>query len=288
MPTYEHEGLVELFQDRRLLAVELAEALGIKLPAWRQAVSDATDIPDRVASRHADAVIKLTDSDDQAVFAFVVEVQLRPDDGKEWTWPVYLSGVRDRLRCPVALLVICVDNATATRAAEPIELGPGSVVVPWVVGPTQVPMVTDRDDAGRSPQLAVLSAIAHGSDPARRQVLDAVVAAYEAAGPERAAMYHDLVAVGLPMAALRHLEARMAVAGTYQYQSEFARRYFSQGEAKGEVKGEAKALLKVLSARGIEVPDDARERIIGCADLDQLETWVSRAATATSIHDLFA
>jgi hypothetical protein len=96
-------------------------------------------------------------------------------------------------------------------------------------------------------------------------------------------MYHDLVAVGLPMAALRHLEAQMAVAGTYQYQSEFARRYFSQGEAKGE----AKALLKVLSARGIKVPDDARERIIGCTDLDQLETWVSRAATATSIHELF-
>jgi hypothetical protein len=43
----------------------------------------------------------------------------------------------------------------------------------------------------------------------------------------------------------------------------------------------------VLSARGVEVPDDARERITGCTDVDQLDTWLGRAATATSVHDLF-
>ena len=43
----------------------------------------------------------------------------------------------------------------------------------------------------------------------------------------------------------------------------------------------------VLDARDIDVPVDARARITGCTDLDQLETWVRRAAIATSVNDLF-
>lgn len=71
--------------------------------------------------------------------------------------------------------------------------------------------------------------------------------------------------------------------GTYEYKSDFARRYFSQGKTEGE----AQALLTLLAARGIQVPDDARERITGCTDLDQLDTWIRRAASADSVSDLF-
>jgi hypothetical protein len=46
-------------------------------------------------------------------------------------------------------------------------------------------------------------------------------------------------------------------------------------------------LLAVLAARGIEVPDDVQARITGCTDLEQLETWIRRAATADSVQDLF-
>jgi hypothetical protein len=73
----------------------------------------------------------------------------------------------------------------------------------------------------------------------------------------------------------------------YEYQSDFARRYFGQGKAEGKAEGEAKAVLAVLATRGIEVPDDARARITSCTDLDQLETWVRRAVTAHCVHDLF-
>lgn len=87
---------------------------------------------------------------------------------------------------------------------------------------------------------------------------------------------------------------------TYEFQSDYFRRKLSrsiaeakseglaEGQAKGLAKGEARALLAVLSARGIPVPDQARQRIIGCTDPDQLETWVRRAATAKSVDDLFA
>jgi hypothetical protein len=88
----------------------------------------------------------------------------------------------------------------------------------------------------------------------------------------------------LPAAAHDYLEAYMATTTGHRYYSDFARRYFEQGEAKGE----AKAVLAFLDARGIEVPDELRERIVGCTDLEQLDIWVRRAATARTAQDLFA
>ncbi|MGE3284756.1 MAG: hypothetical protein AB7J32_01485 [Pseudonocardia sp.] len=63
-----------------------------------------------------------------------------------------------------------------------------------------------------------------------------------------------------------------------------ARRYFSQGKAEGE----ARAVLAVLDARGIAVSDDARARITGCTDLEQLDVWVRRAVAAATVDELFA
>ena len=66
---------------------------------------------------------------------------------------------------------------------------------------------------------------------------------------------------------------------TWEYKSDFARRYYGQGEAK--------AMLLVLDARGIDVPNDTRERIMRCTDLAQLETWVRRAAMVSTVDELF-
>jgi len=70
---------------------------------------------------------------------------------------------------------------------------------------------------------------------------------------------------------------------TYEYQSDFARRHRSQGKAEGK----ALAVLAVLDARGIDVPADTRTRITECSDLDTLDSWIRRAVTADSVHDVF-
>lgn len=88
-----------------------------------------------------------------------------------------------------------------------------------------------------------------------------------------------IVFAALPEAARHHLEALMA-SPTYEYASEFVRRHVFQGRAQGRARGEATAVLAVLDARGIAVPDDLRARIAECTDLEQLDTWVRRAATA--------
>lgn len=65
---------------------------------------------------------------------------------------------------------------------------------------------------------------------------------------------------------------------------------YKQGEARGEARGktigEANALLRVLRSRGLPVSDDVRDRILGCTDLAQLETWLDRAVVAGRIEDV--
>lgn len=103
--------------------------------------------------------------EDQApVLGIVVEVQLAPDKDKRFVWPVYATNLRARLKCPVCLLVITDDDRVARWAAKPIELGGGNQFVPVVLGPSGVPEVTDPAQANADPELAVLSAMAHGQD----------------------------------------------------------------------------------------------------------------------------
>jgi hypothetical protein len=72
------------------------------------------------------------------------------------------------------------------------------------------------------------------------------------------------------------LEAKMK---GYEYQSDFAKKYVAQGWAEEG----ARALLTVLRARGIAVPDSARERILAQKDPECLERWLEKAAVSTSI-----
>jgi hypothetical protein len=58
--------------------------------------------------------------------------------------------------------------------------------------------------------------------------------------------------------------------------------------AEGRAAGEADAILRVLNARGLKVTAAQRERILGCTNLEQLQGWITRAATAAKVADIFA
>jgi hypothetical protein len=280
VPSDIHEGLVEMFRHRPLFAAELlSRTLGVSLPSFQEARLDSGDLTQLVPTEYrADAVVLLTVRT-TSVMAVVVEVQLGRDRRKRWSWPVYLTTLRARLRCPTVLLVICATGPIAKWCSTPIDVGhPGLVLRPLVLGPSGVPVVTEHDQAFQEPELAVLSAMAHGAGPRRNDVLSALLKAYEAVDSEHRLLYHDVVIAALPEAARLSLEALMTTE-TYRYQSDFARGYFS--------KGEARMVLAVLEARGIAVGGDTYVRITTCSDLDQLETWGRRAATADRIEDLF-
>ncbi|MEU7644420.1 hypothetical protein [Streptomyces huasconensis] len=69
----------------------------------------------------------------------------------------------------------------------------------------------------------------------------------------------------------------------------------AEGMAEGKAEGAAEALamaagtvVRLLDRRLVPLPDDARERITACTDLDVLARWLDRAFNVQSVDELFA
>ena len=157
---------------------------------------------------------------------------------------------------------------------------------PFVFAPSDVPLVVDQDVARASPALAVFAAICHGGRAEVDAAFPALAAALQALGPASAISYYDIVLAGLPAAPRKRRETFVTTATKSAYYSDLFRELSARSEARGEAIGEARAVLAFLDARGIAVPETVREQILACTDIPQLDTWVRRAATATTAEDV--
>ena len=281
-----HEILVDLFKNRPSLAAEiLVEVLGVSLPDYTEARIASADLTEiQPAEYRADVVVLLL-HDGKPVRVVIVEVQLAIDPRKRLSWPAYATVSRAIHGCPAALLIVAPDPVVASWCAEPIETGiPGFVLCPPVLHRTAIPVVTDLGEAARRPELAVLSAMAHGESEQGATIASAVLHALHGLDEDRASFYYDLVYNSLNAATRRALETMMK---GYEYQSDFAKKYFAQGRTEGRTEGRAEEaarnLLTVLRVRGLAVPDEVRERILAQRDPERLERWLEKAAVATSV-----
>jgi hypothetical protein len=149
--------------------------------------------------------------------------------------------------------------------------------------------------------------MAHGR---RRAVVEGFVGGLGRMKLEHAPQYYEY-AYSMAAPAVRRILGEIMSSSTWPVYSPFAREHFgrgkdegraegraeglaegltkgqAKGEAEGRAKGEAEAVLRVLAARRIEVPEEARMRISSCADLGQLNVWLDRAVVATSVTELF-
>ena len=159
----------------------------------------------------ADLVIELRDANGVLVLAIVLEVHPgRGSLNKKYAWPVYVTVVRAKRRCPAIVLVIAPDGAVARWAAQPIELGLGlGSLRPLVIGPANVPEVMDPALAERETELAVLSAVAHGNGENGTAVAHAALVALGRLDQEHAAVYFQVIWKGLREPMRRALEARV-------------------------------------------------------------------------------
>jgi len=286
MPSMAHEILADLFKNRPSLAAEiLVEALDVSLPDYTEARITSVDLTEiQPAEYRADVVVLLFNGAD-LVRVVIVEVQLATDARKRFTWPAYATVSRAIHECPVALLVIAPDPAVAAWCAEPIETGiPGFVLRPHVLRSADIPIVTDRGEVARRPELGVLSAIAHGETEAGEAIASAMLPVIKELDADRSRLYYDLVYNSVNEAARRVLEAMMK---NYEYQSPFAKKYVAEGRAEGRTEGRteeaARNLLTVLRVRGLTVPEAIRERILAQKDPERLERWLEKAAVAASV-----
>ncbi|TQS28450.1 hypothetical protein [Microbispora sp. KK1-11] len=288
MALAEHEAVVRLFCERPDLAADLlTRSLRVQLPDYDYAGLESADLTEVIPTeRRADSVIafrrKSPDDEPEPVLAVIVEVQRDRDSDKLWSWPLYLSSLRSRLKCPVMLLVVAPDAAIARWCARPIGLGhPGMVLTPLVVGPAEVPVITDPGQVTEDLELAVLSVIHHADTPQGPEILEALLTALHNLDRDQAGMYADMVRAALPGEIWDHLEMHLKTE-TYEYLSDWARDNIAKGKAEGKAEGQAEAILTVLSARGIEVSEDISEKIRKCNDLDRLAAWLRAAATVDS------
>jgi hypothetical protein len=295
MPSVSHETRVELVNREPEFIVRACVCFGVKIPKHYSISNESANFNTIVPRElRADSVQVLRDPSGKPQLAIVIEVQRKWDKSKTWAWPEYLACARSRLKCDVILVVICIDSATARRCVQTIRMGhPGWELIPLVLGPGDIPRITDAEAAAQDIGMAVLSALTHGPSEGSEEVLDAVMAALDTIDPERGGRYAEYLLSELKdhVRAFGYLEHLM-MTSEYKFSNPYSDRLRAEGEAKGEARGELKglreALLLVLAARGIEVSADVRRRVVACSDLDTLNQWTGRAAIVSSAEDLFS
>jgi hypothetical protein len=215
--------------------------------------------------------------------AVIVEVQRRFDDDKRRSWPFYVASVWARDGCDVILLVLCDDPKVAEQYGKPIQIGRAAVVTPDVVGPDQIPVVRDVELARALPELSVISSILHNDRTNPEQIFIALGAALMTVGTDLGRMYHDLVFAEVPEARRAHLLEVLMNSLSTEYRSEYNRALFAEGKASGE----AKAIVIMLETKGLTLSAEERNRITACTDLDQLDAWLHRVGSVTTVSELF-
>ena len=288
MPSQLHESHLFLFRNQPALAADLIRgALGVTLPSYAEARVTSAELTEvQPPEYRADMVVELWQG--VPVYGIVVEVQLGADDRKHFAWPAYVANLRARLKCPVSLLVVTADDAVARWAARSMHIDGLNRFTPYVLGPSAVPQVAEEADARENPELAVLSAMAHGRDSDPQRAIKIALAAHKASvglDGDRSKIYCDLIISSLGEAArhaLKSMDAR-----TYVYQSELARDCIAQGLAEGLAKGlaHARALISRQLTCRFGSLDAQTQALIQRASFADLDAIGERLLTAQTLQD---
>ncbi|MFI6712630.1 hypothetical protein ACIBF7_39745 [Nonomuraea sp. NPDC050478] len=300
MPSPRHDALIQLFKDRPELAVEILRDLkGVEIPTTPLIrVEDSTFNTRPSGDLEADVVVVLGPPNEPA-HAIVVEIQHdKSKDPKQLAR--YAAALWLLLRCDVTVLVVCPDQGVATHYAAPVDSGlTGYRLRPHVLGPDDIPIITDPHEASAQPALSALAVMAHGRI---RKVIEAFAMALAELRDEHAPKYYEY-AYSMAAPDIRRLLEEIMKSTAWPVYSPFAREHYgrglqdgqtqgkaegrAEGKAEGRAEGTARVVLLLLETRGFALPDDIRARITACTDLDQLETWATRAVTAHTLDDLF-
>ncbi|WP_327429334.1 hypothetical protein [Streptomyces sp. NBC_01236] len=269
-------GLIRNFQ--KLFHVPFPEPCGFAVLN-----TDLTEI--EPVERRVDSLVRVNTKEGD--YLLVLESQGKKDERKRGSWPYYLSYLYEEYRCEPVLIVMTQSSSTARWAAQPIRFGlPGwssLVVRPMVLGPDNVPVITDEKEAELNVSLAVLSAITHGKGPRAAAILGPLAAALDTIDPTSAALFVQLVTSGLVDDQAKEIWRDLMSPVNYFFRHPVAEKTRDEGRIEERIK----MTLRTLELRGLQVPDSVRLRVKACSDLDQLEVWSERAVRVTEAAELF-
>ncbi len=267
----------------RTLGIPFPEPVAVSLMD-----TDLTEI--RPLERHVDTLLRIdVASGDSLLLA--IEAQGKKDPDKRSSWAYYLAHLYAKFRYPCVLLVVCRDKGTAEWAAEPIRVGlenhPSLVVFPLVLGPHNVPVVTDAARAADDIPMAVFSAITHSNDHGIAAILEALAKALRDMDADAAAVFAEFTEAGLGATPAREIWRNLMGTGLSHFRGFVAESFRDEGRVEGRLEGRAEDILRILDLRGVPVPEAARQRVSACTDLAVLDVWFERAVTAPSADAVF-
>lgn len=306
MPSTTHDGLVALFSNDPTLAARLLRARpgSPRLPAYDEVSVTRSDLGPPVPSdRRVDLALEFRHRRRRTAIV-LLEVQLRPDPDKPWTWPNYYAAARDRWRCPVFLIVVTPTRRMAKWCRRTITT-PQMTFTPFVLGPDEVPPISDTAITRRFPELGVLSAIIHSH---RSSVVAAALTGLQRLDTDTRRTYNAL----LEPALARHPETTMT-SQEFLAKHRMPRRIqvfidayggdvdagldaytafilvnlrLQQDREKIEAKVRQDAILDHLADRNLRIPRIVRAEIRECTDNRRLRTMLRRALRVTKAEDV--
>jgi hypothetical protein len=289
MPSPLHEALVLLFRECPALGLTLArDALHVDIPAHTSAQVVSAEFTELVPAEYrADVVLRLDDQRGNTTDVLIIEAQLQADADKSYSWHLYAAGARCRYRCPATVVAVTLDERVARWSSRSIAVDrAGNTFRPLVLGPEQIPAITNIDSARALPELAVLSAMAHGHAAGAETIGLTALAGCKPLDNARASLYADIIYANMGEIARRALEVFMD-RGNYTYQTEFAKQHYGAGHHDGEVEGRRIMLLEQLEERFGALPAEVLDRIQQAGPED-ISMWGRRILTADSVQAVFA
>ncbi|MFE6526031.1 hypothetical protein [Streptomyces sp. NPDC057794] len=294
MVTSTHETSHRIFQDHPEVLFPVFEALGLPPPAKatiEALTPDATEI--KPLERRVDTVLRVEPSDGDG-FLLAIEAQTGKVRGKGLSWSYYVAYLHAKFGLPVLLVAVCRNRPTAAWAAGPFECRVGTwtsqATRPFVLGPDNVPEITDESLVARAPAMATFSAIVHSESENAPAILDMLARGMRSFDEATAKYWCEWLEVGLENTPVRETwrELEKMVATYFPGRGTLFEQTYLEGKAEGMAKGTVESILRVLEKRGVPITPHARQRIASETDLDTLTRWFDRSLTATSVADLFA
>jgi len=317
MPGLKHQSIVQILRDEPQLLVLFLGRSGFLLPSGAIPVIADSDL-----SHREPRMLKELRSDNVFLFqgmhekvAVIVEVQTsRPNHKRQLTWPCYVTSAREVHDCKAYLLVVAASRDALTGSERVIEIGqPGFDLLPFVSGRDRMP---PPGGPFFGPELTMLHVLTGTLDLSIHEARMFALATIAKAKPDRYRRYVHLIRIFTPRHARQELEQLMEdlfkdpfidrfleegkqlgiergmqqgiEQGMQQGIEQGKQQGIEQGKQLGRADSATRVLLTILAARGIAIADQLRSRIADCTDPDLLERWATRAATSSTIDEVFA
>lgn len=294
-----HEAMHRVFQEYPELFSRVSEVLGVGFKPPTSITVLPNDLTETSPlERRVDTLVRLEMADDEPLL-LAVEAQGKKDPAKPASWAYYASYLLTKYQVQPMLLVVCQDRATAEWADRPVSFGPPQwpllTLRPLVAGPHNMPLMTDPSEVRKDLALATLATITHGKNPDIGAVLKAVTTALVDTPDAVKNPVIEFISQGLGKLPAAALWRKLVAVDLSFYKSPLVEEIRDEarvegrveGRAEGETRRAAEDVLTVLAERGIDVPEEARERITECGDPEVLGRWLRRAVTAPTAEDVF-